>query len=203
MPLVRKTSPAQSVALIGDIPDPPDVPGDVIERFTSMEAYQRDAESWWTRFKTLLQRDLDQISTRFKTDETDSATALANLRVSLEALTVIVNELVADESGSIPAQIAALQASLATLTANIAAHIQATAAHGTASSIVGINDQQDLNYKRIGNTIPGYGRFNPLIGVGRILAGASVTVTTNDYMVVTGPYDISGSLVVDGSFAAV
>lgn len=65
MAIARKPGPANSVALVGQIPSPPPIPTEVLDRFRSMEVWQEQYERWWNRFGDLLQRDLDQIATQF------------------------------------------------------------------------------------------------------------------------------------------
>jgi hypothetical protein len=68
MPIIRKPGPAQAVALVGQIPQPPNLPTEVTDRFDSMKQWQEEVDRWWARFGDMLQRDLDQIAAKFTAD---------------------------------------------------------------------------------------------------------------------------------------
>ncbi|MEO7520227.1 MAG: hypothetical protein ABIW79_00285 [Gemmatimonas sp.] len=204
MAFTRKPGPAQSINLVGAIPDPAKIPVEISDRFGEFKTYQTEMDRWWDQFKTMLQRDIEQIRTQFAANQTTVSSWVSAIDTSLATIQTQIDELGGTPAtGSIAAQILTLTEALNALTASLGLHVNASAAHGVISDIVGVNDAQTLNAKRIGTVTPGYGRFNPLQGVGRIAAGDTVTVGPGDYMVVAGPFTISGSLVIDGTFAAV
>jgi len=70
MSLPHKPGPAQTLALIGEIPFPPKLPDTMINRFPELEAYQTAMDQWWSRFADMLQRDRESVSTQFAADQT-------------------------------------------------------------------------------------------------------------------------------------
>lgn len=201
MPFERKIGPAQSVSLTGQIPQPPPkIPPEMVRRFPDWEKYETQMEEWWGHFTDLLQRDRGQIQTQFQTDETLAKDNLASIQASLTALS---NQLAALNTPSLSPQVASLTAQVAAIVAQLAMHILATVAHGTTGNIVGTSDRQNLDSKTIGSTVPGYGRFVAgAIGYNQISASVTVTVTVNDFLIMAGPVNVFGSLVVDGTLVA-
>lgn len=82
MAFQRKPGPAQTIAIVGQIPQPPKLPEQMVDRFPELKAYQDAMTSWWDRFSDKLQRDLDQISTQFDADQT----AIQTLQAQVAAL---------------------------------------------------------------------------------------------------------------------
>lgn len=201
MALTRKPGPAQSISLIGQIPDVPSVPARMQERFDELKAYSSSMVKWWDEFQRLLQRDLDNITAQFGRDEGIVTAGLAEIQTQLEALAAQIAALTT--SAGQAAQIAALTQEVTTLGNELANHIAAAITHKTLSAIVGVSDQQALNKKTIGNVSPGPGRFQPLIVVASIPSTQSVTINAGESMVIAGEFSVSGSLIIDGSFAVV
>lgn len=83
------------------------------------------------------------------------------------------------------------------------AHIRAESAHGTDGKIVGENNAQALESKRIGELKPGYGRFGPLIGRSSVPSGETVTIPTGWNMIAPRRFTINGKLVINGVFMVV
>lgn len=197
MALPRKIAAPQSSTLSGQIPTPAQIPPDVQDRFESMKAWQEEMDRFWNRFGDLLQRDLDQISEKFKADEDAVAAFQASATATLSTLTAQVAQLLA--APVVPPQIAVLTSQLQALTAALAAHIASTVTHGTSGDIVGTTDAQDLDSKRIGLSVPLFGRFQPSVGSGVIPAGQTAYVGPTDYMVVAGPLTVTGQLTIAGT----
>lgn len=197
MPLPRKPGPAQSLALVGQIPNPPEMPSAVTDRFPEMAAWQEAFDRWWNRFQDLLQRDLDQISTQFKKDEGSTQTSLKTIQDAIDTINIDLGSIIGKVP--LPAQIAALTSQLANLTFALAAHIANTITHGTVGDIVGTTDRQDLDSKQIGRGISCYGRFWPLVGVNSIQGTENITLAFGDYILAPGPFFVYGQLVVDGT----
>jgi hypothetical protein len=147
----------------------------------------------------LLQRDLDQIATQFKTDELNLQTLIDGLNQQIAALTAQIAGIPGGGSGGIAAQLAAIVANLAAVSSGLAAHIAATITHGTSSPIVGTQDAQDLDQKRIGLTGPRYGRAWPAVGVKSIPAGEVITLGVSDAIITAAPFMVYGQLIIDGT----
>lgn len=78
--------------IVGQIPEVPDLPGRMIDRFPELEAYQAEKERWWNRFGELLQRDLElikQLDTRLKASEA----TIVTMQSDVAALTSRLNAL--------------------------------------------------------------------------------------------------------------
>lgn len=196
MALPRKTSPAQTVLLTGQIPTPPKVPGEMLQRFPAWQEYQKGIDDWWGKFCEQLQRDRSQIQGQFTTDET----AAQSLQSSLATLTQQLQTLSAHVGA--PVDTSAILAQLSALSAQLSAHIAAATAHGTVTDIVGEEDQQSLESKTIGGSVPGYGRFTSLVLANAIPVGQTVVIGPNDTMLVAGPFTIDGVLKVEGMLVA-
>lgn len=205
MPITHKPSPAQVIALIGNLPDfPSDLPREVTDRFPALSQWAGSVAKWWQNFSDLMQRDRQQVMAQFQKDDADEAIAEAAVQSSITALTVQVARLnaqiaaISNAGGS--AQVAALTSQVATLTSALSSHIASIVTHGTLSPIVGQQDTEPLDSKTIGKVTPGYGRFSPpAIGVQSIAAGQQVVIEPGEAMIVVGPFSVSGSLTVAGT----
>lgn len=202
MAFERKAGPAQSVMIVGAVPNPPPkIPDDMKKRFPVWDQYQQAMETWWSQFSGLLQRDLEQIKTQFTADESKATTDLAALQASITNLT---NQISALAGGpTLNSQVASLMAQVAALVANLAAHILATKAHGTIGDIVGTVDTQALESKSIGLNTPGYGRFSVVMESNVIPLGQTVDVPAGYTMFVGDPFEVDGTLNIAGTLAAV
>jgi len=69
MAIPRKASTSQQFDLLGDIPNPPTLPKEFVERFEELQEYSNQYDDWWKSFRILFQRDVDQINSRFAADE--------------------------------------------------------------------------------------------------------------------------------------
>lgn len=203
MALTRKTGPAQAVSLIGEIPDPPKTPKEVLDRFESMAEYQSSLDIWWSNFKDMLQRDRSQVQAQFQKDEADAATSLRTINNSITTLRNQVDALAANSTGNVAGQIAAIQTALTAVENDVAAHILSSIAHKTSSDIVGKDDEQDLTWKSIGTQGPRYGRFSSLVSLSSIPVGEIVTINFGETMIVGGDFNVLGTLVIDGTLVAV
>lgn len=83
------------------------------------------------------------------------------------------------------------------------AHITAESAHGTDGRIVGENNAQALESKRIGELKPGYGRFGPLISRSSVPSGETVTIPTGWNIIAPRRFTINGRMIVNGVFMVV
>lgn len=57
MAIPNKNTPIVAIELVGQFPDPPDVPDEVIERFPSMRDWQTQFQSWWQTVHEKMERD--------------------------------------------------------------------------------------------------------------------------------------------------
>lgn len=196
MPITRKPGPAQQLALIGQIPDPPAIPTEMVNKFPALSQYQAEMKEWWDRYKDLFSRDRSQIQTQFTQDEASAASNLASIQGQFTQIQATLDALI-NATPSTP--VSDLLSQLTALKDALKAHIDAAAAHGTQSQIVGVSDAQALDQKDIGSTTPGPGRFTSVIVKNFIPLGITLTVGSDEFMVAAGPYTIQGRLVIDGT----
>lgn len=197
MAIARKIGPAQSLALVGQIPVPPKLPADFAAKFSGLDGWQEALDRWWDRFQDLLQRDLDQIGTQFAQDEASAATFQASTTAALATINqqlTAMQQLVASTSA-----ITALTAQVQALATALAAHIAANVTHQTSTPIVGESDPQALERKTVGFVSAGYGRFWPSVGVQNIANGTTVTINGGEAITIAGPFDVYGQLNIDGT----
>lgn len=57
MAIPEKNSPIVAIDLVGQFPDLPDIPQDVIDRFPSMRAWHLECQEWWRTVHVKLERD--------------------------------------------------------------------------------------------------------------------------------------------------
>lgn len=205
MALTQKPGPAQSIALVGQLPEFPfRLPDEVKDRFPEMQQWETSAGDWWNRLSDLLQRDRSNIQSQFLADESAASVSAQSILASITTIQTQLAGLIAGSGGtSLAAQVALLTQQLQNLLAALAAHIASDITHKTSSPIVGTQDAQDLDFKRIGLTAAGYGRFRPLVGMNYIGATESFTIGASDYMVVPSTFTVYGNLVVDGTLLVV
>ncbi|HEU4343695.1 MAG TPA: hypothetical protein VFU31_19265 [Candidatus Binatia bacterium] len=127
-----------------------------------------------------------------------------------ESVTNIIQTVVQASSGGVsevptePAvDISALTAQVNAIASDLAAHIAANIVHGTMSPVVGEDDEQSLTRKTIGESQHRNGKFKHSIQQSEVDSTDSYTIPTGFNMVVAGPFDIDGELIVDGALAVV
>lgn len=198
MGFTQKSGPANALAIVGQIPQPPPkVPPEMIRRFPDWEAYDKGMQEWWGRFSDMFQRDRSQLQSLIQTDDAASKANTAIITAIQTSLADVLAQLGTLTSSS---PLAALVAQVAAIVSGLAQHIAATVVHGTASAVVGVTDAQNLERKNIGLTIPGYGRFlGGALGLRTIPVTTTLTVGPSDFLVTAGPLDIEGGLVVAGT----
>lgn len=95
------------------------------------------------------------------------------------------------------------QAEVDQIADDLAAHIAADVVHRKDTPVVGESDEQILESKTIGALNPRYGRFTHVIQTNFVRSGESLTIPVNENIIVAGPFEVAGELIVDGYFASV
>lgn len=204
MAIPRKTSQAPAISLSGQWPQPPRIPQKFIDRFEELEPLPTQVDQWWQQISLMLERDRQEILTKFASLESSTSASIQVLQEQVKALQQQVEAITGTDLGGLAAQVAGLSSQVADLAGELAAHILANVAHGTATNIVGVMDEQPLDKKTIGGIVPRYGRFTAgAVGVKRILSTETITVGANDFLVVGGELQVSGQLVIEGTLVMV
>ena len=150
----------------------------------------------------MLQRERDQLSAAVNTD----AIALASYRAATDAtlatlstqLTALASQLAAlgDLTGT---DFDGLESDVGELSALVQAHIASDRVHGTEWPVVGTKDEQALEKKSIGLESPRYGRFTSLMSRQSIAGGETVVIPAGYSAVIVGPFEVNGTLTVEGT----
>lgn len=116
---------------------------------------------------------------------------------------IVTAAAVGQGSSSTPTVRGPTEADFEALLADFSAHILADVVHRKDTPVLGESDEQIVEKKTIGQTDPRYGRFTHVIQNNFIRVGESLTIPVSENMIVAGPFEIAGELIVDGYFASV
>lgn len=195
MAIQRKSSLVISSQSANELPDYlVALPDEVMARFPSLRATQRQ----WEDYHELVKKSLTRLI-----DEQNRARAITQQTIDTLQSTITDLQSQITALASTPTVAATPTVDLSPLESELAAHIAATTAHGTGSPIVGENDEQPLDRTTIGLINPRQARFKTMSMSRIITASDDVTIPFGFCCIVGGDLEVSGDLAVEGDLVVI